>query len=77
MEAAIGKRTAKPFVEEQEEQGDVESFGCQAVGVATSIALQQAMPFELTQIITKLVESVIARGEVEGGEEGLVDLCGR
>lgn len=77
MEATVGERTAKPFVEEQEEQRDIESFGGQAVGVAASVALQQAVPFELAQIIAKLVKSVILRGDLERGEDGFVDLCGR
>ena len=77
MEAAIGKRTTKPFVKEQEEQGDVEPFGGQAVGVAASIALQQTVPFELAQITAKLVESVILPGKLKRDEDGLVDLCGR
>ena len=77
VEAAIGERAAQAFVEEQEEERDVESFGRQAVGVTASIALQQAMPFELAQIIAKLVECVIVPGELEGGEDGFVDLCGR
>ena len=63
-------------MEEQEEQRDIESFGGQAVGVAASIALQQAVPFELAQIVAKLVESVIFPRELERGEDGFVDLCG-
>src|SRR5260370_17680216 len=77
MEAAVGERNAKPYMKEQEEQCDVESFGCQAVGIAASIALQQTVPFELAQIIAKLVESVILPRKLEGGEDGFVDLCGR
>jgi hypothetical protein len=34
-------------VEEQEEERDVNALGRQAVGVATAIALQQAVAFEL------------------------------
>jgi len=77
MEAAVGERTAKPFMEEQEEQRNIESFGRQAVGVTASIALQQAVPFELAQIVAELVESVVLPGELERGEDSFVDLFGR
>ena len=34
MEAAIGKRPAQALVEDQEEQGDLDAFLGQAIGVA-------------------------------------------
>ena len=34
MEAAVGKRSAEALVEEQEEQGDLDAFLGQAIGVA-------------------------------------------
>ena len=40
MEAAIGEGTAEALVEEQEQQGNVDSFAGQAVGIAAAIALQ-------------------------------------
>ena len=46
MEAAVGERTAEPFVEEEKEQRDLDAFWGEAVGVSGSIALQQAVTFE-------------------------------
>ena len=46
VEAAVGERTAEPFVEEEKEQRDLDAFRREAVGVAGSIALQQAVTFE-------------------------------
>ena len=40
VEAAIGERAAQAFVEEQEEERDVNAFGRQAVSVAAAIAFQ-------------------------------------
>ena len=34
MEAAVGQRSAEALVEEQEEQGDLDAFLRQAVGIA-------------------------------------------
>ena len=77
MESAVGERAAQPLVEEQEEQRDVNAIGGETVGVAASIALQQAVPFELAQIVAKLVESVLFRGELERSEDGFMNLFGR
>ena len=46
VEAAVGERTAEPFVEEEKEQRDLDAFWGEAVGVSGSIALQQAVTFE-------------------------------
>jgi len=47
VEAAVGEWAAKPFVEEQKEQGNLNPFGGETVGVAGTVALQQAVPLEL------------------------------
>ena len=41
VEAAIGERAAQAFVEEQEEQRDLNAFGGETIGVAGAVALQQ------------------------------------
>jgi hypothetical protein len=51
MESAVGKGSAQAFVKEEEQQGDLDTFCREAVGVARSVALQQSMTFELAQII--------------------------
>ena len=66
----------KPFVEEQKEQGNLNPFWGETVGVAGAVTLQQAVAFELAQVVAELVEAVGAVGEVEGGEHGMVDLLG-
>jgi len=76
VKAAVRKRAAKPFVEEQKEQGNLNPFWGETVGVAGAVALQQAVAFELTQVVAELIEAVGAVGEVEGGEDGVVNLLG-
>jgi hypothetical protein len=46
VKAAVGERTAEALVEEKEQERDVDAFGGQAVGIASAIALEQAVPFE-------------------------------
>ena len=58
VEAAVGERAAEPFVKEQEEQGDLDAFGGEAVGVAGAVTLQQAVGFELAQVVAELVQAV-------------------
>src|SRR5437764_13939314 len=76
VKAAVGERAAEPFVKEQEEQGDLNPFWSEPVDVAGSVTLQQPVGFELAQVVAELVEPVGAIGEVEGGEDGVVDLLG-
>ena len=77
VEAAVGEGTAEPFVEEEKLQRDLDAFWGEAVGVAGSIALQQAMTFEFAQVVAQLVDAVASVGELKGGDDGLMDLPGR
>ena len=61
MEAAMGERAAEPFVEEEEEQGHLDAFRGEAVGVSGSITLQQTVTFELAQVVAQLVEGKVVR----------------
>src|SRR5437588_10591925 len=76
VKTAVGERAAEPFVKEQEEQGDVNPFWGETVGVAGSVTLQQPVGLELAQVVTELVQPVGAVGEVEGGEDGVVGVLG-
>jgi hypothetical protein len=76
VKAAVGERAAEPFAKEQEEQGDLNPFWGETVGVAGSVTLQQPVGFEFAQVVAELVEPVGAVGEAEGGEDGVVDLLG-
>src|ERR1700732_776485 len=76
VEAAVGERAAEPLVEEEEEQGHLDAFRGETVGVSGSITLQQPVAFELAQFVAQLVKAVGFLGQAEGGEDGLVDLFG-
>ena len=76
MEAAVGERTAEPFVEEEKQQRNLDAFWGEAVSVAGSISLQQAVAFEFAQVVAQLVDAVASVGELEGGDNGLMDLLG-
>jgi hypothetical protein len=62
MKAAVSEGAAQPFMKEEKEQGELNSFRGEAVGVAGSVTLQQGMAFELAQIVAQL------------SEDGLVEL---
>src|SRR5437764_4892006 len=76
VEAAVGEWAAEPFVEEEEEQGNLDPLRGKMVGVAGSVTLQQPVGFELAQVVAELVQAVGSLGEVEGREDGVVDLLG-
>jgi len=58
MEATIGQGAAELLVEEQKEECDLHAFGGEPVGVAGSIALEQAVAFEFAEIIAELIQPV-------------------
>ena len=59
MKAAVSEGSAQqPFMKEEKEQGDLNSFRGEAVGVAGAVTLQQGMAFELAQIVAQLVETI-------------------
>src|SRR2546423_10036408 len=76
VKGAVGEWSAEPFVEEEEEQGNLDPFWCEIVGVAGSVTPQQRVGFELAQVVAELVQAVGSVGEVEGSEDGVVDLLG-
>ena len=76
VETAVCERTAESFVEEEEQQRNLDAFWGEAVGVAGSIPLQQAVAFEFAQVVAQLVDGVACVGELEGAEDSLMDLLG-
>ena len=76
VEPAVGQRTAQAFVEEQEQQRHLHTFGGEVVGIAGAVALQKLMPFQLAEIVAELVQPVGFLRESKRGEDGLVDLPG-
>ncbi len=53
VEAAVAERTAQPYVEEEKVQPNLNAFRGEAVGVAGSSTLQQAMAFEFAQVVER------------------------
>ena len=68
METAVSKRAAQALVEKQEQQRDLNAFGGEAVGVASAVTFEQAVAFELAQVVAKLVQAVGGFGKCEGVE---------
>jgi hypothetical protein len=64
-------------VEKHEGEGDLGSLACQPIGVAFAVPLDQAVRLHFAQIIAELVQAVARGGELEGDQEGVVDLLGR
>ena len=76
MEATVGEWTAEALVEEQEEERDLHALSGEPVGIATAIALEQPVAFQLAQVIAELVQTVSLGRKIKGGENGFVDLLG-
>src|SRR5215469_6660924 len=64
-------------MEEQEQQCDLSTLRAEAVGIAATVALQQAVALEFSQIVAELVQAVSCIGEGEGGQDSLVDFACR
>ena len=64
-------------MKKQEQQRNLDAFGGELVGVARTVALQQGVPLQLSQIVTELVESVGFGRKLKGREDRLVNLLGR
>jgi hypothetical protein len=75
--AAVGEGTAQALMKEEEQESNLDAFCREAVGVACSIPLQQAVSLELAQIVAQLVQAIAFLREPEGGEHGLMDLLSR
>ena len=76
VKLAVGQRATEAFVEEQEQERHLNAFCCEAVSVTVLLAIQQAMAFEFAEIVAELVQPVRLRRELEGGEDGGVNLFG-
>src|SRR5258708_21178818 len=76
VEPAVGQWPAEAFVEEQEQERHLHTFGGEVVGIAGAVALQEPMPFQLAEIVAELVQPVGFLRESKRGEDGFVDLLG-
>jgi hypothetical protein len=52
VEATAGERTAQALMKEQEQESNLDAFCREAVGIARSVPLQQAVSLELAQIVS-------------------------
>ena len=57
VEAAVGDRSAEPFMEEHQEQGDLDTFCGEAVSVTGTVTLDQSVPLEFAQVVAQLVQA--------------------
>jgi hypothetical protein len=74
VEAAVCERTTEALVEEQKQQRDLDAFGRQAVGLAPAITLEESVTFELAEILTELVQSVVFGKKLERRDHGFMNL---
>ena len=54
----------------------MDPFRGETVGVTGTVTLDQSVSLEFAQVVAQLVQTVSSLGEMEGGEDGLVDLLG-
>src|SRR5439155_9210376 len=76
VKEAVGQRAADSLVEENKHESGLVALFSQTVGVAFSVALQQAMVFQLANVVTELGQGVIVSLEMERLQDGLVNVSG-
>lgn len=76
VKEAVGQRSAKLFMKEDEDQCDFGSFIGEPVSVALAIPFQQAVRLQLAQIVTELIEPVTDGADSEGSEDGVMNVFG-
>ena len=76
VEESVGQGAADTLVKEDEHQSNPDAFFGELVGVSGSVTREQGMGFELAQVITELGEGVGFGAELEGAEDGFMDLGG-
>ena len=76
LEEAVGERTTDALVEEDEEQGRAGPLMDETICVAPTVALQQAMSFQLAQVVSQLGKRVAFGAECEAGKNRLMDIAG-
>ena len=54
----------------------MDTFRGETVGVTGTVTLDQSMTLEFAQIVAQLVQAVSSPGEMEGGEDRLMNLLG-
>ena len=54
----------------------MDTFRGEAVSVTGTVTLDQSVPLEFAQVVAQLVQAVSSLGEMEGGEDGPMDLLG-
>ena len=77
MKAAVAEWATEALVKEEEQQSDLDALGRQAIGVARAAALEQAVAFQLAEVVAELIQLVGVGGQAKASEDGLVDLFGR
>src|SRR5882724_9189067 len=74
VKEAIGQRSAKLLVEQDERKGDFGAFTGEPVGVAFAIPLDQPMRLHFAEIVAELIQAIARGSDSVGGQDGLVDL---
>src|SRR5947208_2889093 len=74
MKEAVGQGTTEALVKEQEKQSHLGSLRSEAIGIASALALEQAVAFELAQIVAELIEGISCGGKTVGLEHSLSQL---
>ena len=54
----------------------MDTFRGETVSVTGTVTLDQSVPLEFAQVVAQLVQAVSSLGEMEGGEDGPMDLLG-
>jgi hypothetical protein len=65
VKAAVGQGTAETLVEEQKQEGNLNTFGGEPVGIAGAMAFEQGVPLQFAEIVAELVEAIGFGGKLK------------
>jgi hypothetical protein len=64
------------LLEERDEESALQALGGEAIGMAATVAFEQAMGVERAQVVVKRSEAMVLRGQGVGAQDGLMELGG-
>jgi len=74
VKEAVCQRATDPLVKEDEDQRDLHAFVGQPIGITSAVAFNEAVTFQLPQVVAKLIQPVAFGWNAVRGKNGGMDL---
>ena len=63
-------------MKEEKRRRDLVAFGREVVRITFTVAFDETMSFHFAEVVAQLGQSIFVSLQAEGGQNGLVNLCG-